>query len=87
MSCAPSIKLNRTAVGSTRPSSNALKTQLVPCCMDGWVKPGHDNGGRFAAETAGFRIICQVSTPAIGLYGEVSPYGARPRQGASHECA
>ena len=28
--------------GLTRPSSNALKTRLVPCCMDGRVKPGHD---------------------------------------------
>ncbi len=45
MSCAPSIKLNRTGVGSTRPSMQQETARGFNRSLDGRGKPGHDNTG------------------------------------------
>ncbi len=71
MSCAPSIKLNRTAVGLTRPSTNALSALDF---LDGPVKPGHDKPSVLHAH--GFLHTLEGGNPCVNnalACGKVDP--------------
>ncbi len=70
------------------PAIHAARNKLCFQCGAGWpepalgldprVKPGHDNGRRFAAATAGLRMKCGAPTTALAAFQPCG--GARPQK-------
>ncbi len=62
-----------------------ITTSLINVLLDGRVKPGHDNGGRFATATAVFRFNCSVGSglrcaqPGRSPVGRIAALGLKPR--------